>query len=285
MAAGKHLGPVVALGHIGELDWLHDMCDVPRLADILKRGESDPDFVLRATTRDKGVILDAQDLTMRIHWAIRDAWINCGGFLPADLDWSEDYEMAHVSISVGEAGPSGASDPSRDRDNHCGSRPASLAVKWATLSSRVLGPPSTKKPLLVAVSQSNARFLPSPSLRSRDQPINPIVRVVVDQEKLGSRQFLIVGLNQVSHSLVAQFRCCLMEPAGRELFLHCLSPLQPLVPLNDLEILVRNRFEIDEDRRFGGKPESLQIDGNKPGVPGLRRLEVAGQGAARDRES
>jgi hypothetical protein len=86
-----------ALGHIGEVDWPRGMCDVPRLADILKRAESDPDFVLRAATRDKGVILDAQDLTMRIHWAIRDAWINCGGFLPADLDWSEDYEMAHVA--------------------------------------------------------------------------------------------------------------------------------------------------------------------------------------------
>jgi uncharacterized protein DUF4272 len=86
-----------ALGHIAELDWPRGMCDVPRLADILKRGEAAPDFVLRATTRDKRAILDAQDLTMRIHWAIRDAWINGGGFLPADLDWSEDYEMAHVA--------------------------------------------------------------------------------------------------------------------------------------------------------------------------------------------
>lgn len=85
------------LGHVGELDWPSDMCDVPRLADILKRVESDPDFVLRATIRDKGDVLDAQDLTMRIHWAIRDAWINGGGFLPANLDWSEDYEMAHAS--------------------------------------------------------------------------------------------------------------------------------------------------------------------------------------------
>jgi hypothetical protein len=34
---------------------------------------------------------------LRLHWAIRDAWVNNGGFLPADLDWSEDYDLAHVS--------------------------------------------------------------------------------------------------------------------------------------------------------------------------------------------
>ena len=86
-----------ALGHLTELDWPRGMCDVARIVEIIKPRETDPDFINRAVLRPVSELLDAQDLTLRIHWAIRDVWINQGGFLPADLDWSKDYELAHVS--------------------------------------------------------------------------------------------------------------------------------------------------------------------------------------------
>jgi hypothetical protein len=58
---------------------------------LLRRRESDPDFVAKARLRTPGEILDAQDLTMRIHWAIRDAWLNKRP-VPANLDWSSPAE-------------------------------------------------------------------------------------------------------------------------------------------------------------------------------------------------
>lgn len=36
---------------------------------------------------------------MRIHWAIRDAYLNHGGIIPEDLDWSGDYNAVHVNMS------------------------------------------------------------------------------------------------------------------------------------------------------------------------------------------
>src|SRR5262249_14688876 len=68
-----------------------------KIVELLKPRESDRVFITSAHARQVREILDAQDLTMRIHWAIRDAYLNHGGFLPSDLDWSKDYELAHVS--------------------------------------------------------------------------------------------------------------------------------------------------------------------------------------------
>ena len=88
-----------ALGYVDELDWPDDMCDVTKLVEIIKPQEANPEFITGAKLRSKAEILDAQDLTMRIHWAIRDAYLNQGGMIPADLDWSKDDDAIHVSRS------------------------------------------------------------------------------------------------------------------------------------------------------------------------------------------
>lgn len=89
-----------ALGYIDELDWPSGMCDVPRLVKLIEPFEADENFIKNAKLRDTSEILDARDLTMRIHWAIRDAHLNHGGMISADLDWSsEDYDGIHVQQS------------------------------------------------------------------------------------------------------------------------------------------------------------------------------------------
>ncbi|QDU94683.1 DUF4272 domain-containing protein [Lignipirellula cremea] len=89
-----------ALGYVEELNWPSGMCDVPRLVEILKPNESNPAFITDAKLRSKAEILDAQDLIMRIHWAIRDAHLNHGGIIPDDLDWSQDYNAVSVTMSA-----------------------------------------------------------------------------------------------------------------------------------------------------------------------------------------
>jgi hypothetical protein len=89
-----------ALGYIDELDWPSGMCDVPKLVEMLKPHESNPAFITDAKLRSKAEILDAQDLIMRIHWAIRDSHLNHGGIIPEDLDWSQDYNAFSVTMSA-----------------------------------------------------------------------------------------------------------------------------------------------------------------------------------------
>ena len=73
------------------------MCDVPNLAGILKHQEANPEFITGAQLRPTAKILDADDLIMRIHWAIRDAHLNHGALIPEDLDWSRESEMVPVT--------------------------------------------------------------------------------------------------------------------------------------------------------------------------------------------
>lgn len=87
-----------SLGYIEELGWPEGMCDVAKIVDTLKEQEANPDFIKNAKLRSKAEILDAQDLTMRIHWAIRDAFLNHEGQIPPGLDWTDD-EREHVSES------------------------------------------------------------------------------------------------------------------------------------------------------------------------------------------
>ena len=77
-----------ALGHLDQLDWPHDMCNVPRLVEIMRVQESSPTFITDAKLRSVEEILDAQDLTMRIHWAIRDASLADQPRVPQRLVWS-----------------------------------------------------------------------------------------------------------------------------------------------------------------------------------------------------
>lgn len=76
-----------ALGHLDDLGWPEGFCDVSRLVNVLRPREGDPTFVSKARLRPVGEILDAQDLTMRMHWAIRDSWLKKQP-LPADLNWT-----------------------------------------------------------------------------------------------------------------------------------------------------------------------------------------------------
>ncbi len=75
-----------ALGEL-ELPWPAGFCDVPRLTTTVKACESRPDFVPSAALRPKAEILDALQLTLLQHWAIRDAFIHERA-IPSDLDWS-----------------------------------------------------------------------------------------------------------------------------------------------------------------------------------------------------
>jgi hypothetical protein len=89
-----------ALGFLESLNWPSSMCDVPRLADLVSPHEDDPAFVASARLRPVSELLDAQDLVMRIHWAIRDAYLHQGGMIPEDLDWSGQSEYVPVTLSA-----------------------------------------------------------------------------------------------------------------------------------------------------------------------------------------
>jgi Domain of unknown function (DUF4272) len=89
-----------ALGYIQKLDWPSGMCDVQKLIKILKPHEANPlKFIATAKLRSKKEILDAADLIARIHWAIRDAYIN-NKLMPCNLDWSVNNEMLPVTQCV-----------------------------------------------------------------------------------------------------------------------------------------------------------------------------------------
>jgi hypothetical protein len=83
-----------ALGDV-DWNWPTGMCDVPRLIEIVQRHEADPGFIANARLRPRAEVLDAVQLTMLLHWAIRDAWIHQRP-IPANLDWSGQAEMIPV---------------------------------------------------------------------------------------------------------------------------------------------------------------------------------------------
>jgi len=84
-----------ALGDL-DLDWPSGMCDVPRLVKHVETYEGREDFIAKATLRPKTQILDAQQLTLLIHWAITDAFVHHRS-VPADLDWSGNSDMVPVT--------------------------------------------------------------------------------------------------------------------------------------------------------------------------------------------
>ncbi len=90
-----------ALGHVNELAWPDDMCNVPRLVEVMRVEESNADFIREAKLRDVSELLDAQDLAMRIHWAIRDASLAEPARVPNDLDWSGDAEWVEIPMCAG----------------------------------------------------------------------------------------------------------------------------------------------------------------------------------------
>lgn len=89
-----------ALGYIEELGWPSGMCDVPKLVGLLEPHEKSTEFITKAALRSISDLLDAQDLTMRIHWAIRDAYLHHQGIIPEDLDWSGKSNSVLVTESA-----------------------------------------------------------------------------------------------------------------------------------------------------------------------------------------
>ncbi len=63
-----------SLGKVEELKYPTELCDLQILQDALPRiGQPTRAFIASATRRSDSVVLDATDMTYRIHWAIRDA--------------------------------------------------------------------------------------------------------------------------------------------------------------------------------------------------------------------
>ena len=89
---------VWALGGV-RLDWPSGFCDVPQLSKVIEDYASDPKFIRTAKLRSKKDILDALQLTLLQHWAVRDAFVH-EREIPADLDWSGDADMFPVTESV-----------------------------------------------------------------------------------------------------------------------------------------------------------------------------------------
>src|SRR5262249_44351804 len=89
-----------ALGYLDDLEWPIGTCDVETMLGIVIPRELDPKFVTAAALRPTAEILDAQELTMRIHWAIRDAWLNHDALVPSALDWSMGEDPVPVSESA-----------------------------------------------------------------------------------------------------------------------------------------------------------------------------------------
>lgn len=88
------------LGHIEQLDWPSGMCDVRHLTGLVSPHEADPTFIASARLRPIAGVLDAQDLIMRIHWAIRDAYLHQGGMIPVGLDWTQDADWVPVTMAA-----------------------------------------------------------------------------------------------------------------------------------------------------------------------------------------
>lgn len=90
---------VWALGHLPRLSWVDQMCDTRQLMEIVVPASTDSTFVNHAKLRSKSEILDARELAMRQHWAIRDAYLNQRQ-IPANLDWKNPTEMIPAAPSM-----------------------------------------------------------------------------------------------------------------------------------------------------------------------------------------
>lgn len=91
-----------ALGWVRELEWPAEAADMPRLMELFQQLMADPDFVDRAVLRPKSELLDAQDLILRIHWALRDSYLRQVP-LPIDLDWNSGGDLVPVAAHPGVA--------------------------------------------------------------------------------------------------------------------------------------------------------------------------------------
>jgi hypothetical protein len=89
---------VWALGGV-KLGWPSGFCDVPLLSKVIEKYAANPKFISTAKLLPKTEILDALQLTLLQHWAVRDAYVHRRE-IPADLDWSGEADMVPVTESV-----------------------------------------------------------------------------------------------------------------------------------------------------------------------------------------
>ncbi len=87
-----------SLGHIDRLEWPNRQCDVERLHELVFKATEDIDqFVNHATLRSKSEIMDMTEVIVRIHWAIRQAYVE-ELEVPANLNWTEPSGMVRVGM-------------------------------------------------------------------------------------------------------------------------------------------------------------------------------------------
>jgi len=84
-----------ALGEVEELPWPARGCNLPKLESVLDPLATDSGFIERARLIPAATILDARDLTLRLHWAIRNEYRN-QRTVPFNLDWSDEYDHLPV---------------------------------------------------------------------------------------------------------------------------------------------------------------------------------------------
>lgn len=90
-----------ALGLIKELSWPSDTCNVAILMKLIGRNQCSQAFIELAHLRPSEEILDAQELIVRIHWAIRDASLNHDTLVPQELDWTTKSEHVYAGAVAG----------------------------------------------------------------------------------------------------------------------------------------------------------------------------------------
>lgn len=87
-----------SVNRIGELSWPSDMCDVDSIMRDLDEVSADTSFIAKTQLRPISELLDQQDLILRIHWAIRDSYLN-GRKLPYNLDWQKPNKWVPIEKS------------------------------------------------------------------------------------------------------------------------------------------------------------------------------------------
>ncbi len=86
-----------SLRHIEKFSWPNEMCDVEGLHELIFAKSKEPDaFIENASLRSKKSILDATQLVIEIHSAIRGASLD-GTPIPSNLNWAKPQEMVSVS--------------------------------------------------------------------------------------------------------------------------------------------------------------------------------------------
>jgi hypothetical protein len=88
-----------ALGKIDDLGWPEGMCDVKKLMGTVIPYAHDRRFASNAALRPKSEILDAYEITLRLHWALRDAYLNQRP-IPANLNWLKPSKMVPAAPTV-----------------------------------------------------------------------------------------------------------------------------------------------------------------------------------------